>query len=395
MAGIGIEQFNDFMNTTGVAVLGSAKDVINETQKNTYIYGRMLRGGGMSKTLKGGKKIRDYLMMNEKSTRRHIGVAPELTWENPQTSVYHEIPWRYTIDHISWTDQEIEQNDNTEYMSDDGWFHMFKELKHLKWERLWSSWYNGCEDDTFATPSKANMEDEAGRVPYSIPCFVNEMSNGLYTAAVTGTWTTKAGLSPTSGDANGKWDNVRETYAKDPALLSVGVDWDGFKALSRAVHRTGFQPLPGKGGSFSEPETNPQFIATSIGGITNYEIALRRSNDRLVSAQDPHYAYPQFAGIDLIWVSNLDTAILHPSSDTGGLGTYDGANTTARGARYFGINPKYLFPVLHARYYAKVGKVRNHPNQEGANIQTIQQWHNLFPRSLRRQFCVYPSATLS
>jgi hypothetical protein len=389
MPGIGIEQFNDFMTNTGPAILTGPKDVLNEAVKNTYLYGRMLKGAGESRVLKGGKTIDDIVMFDEKSTRQHVQPNQEFIWQNPQVSVAHSIPWKYTLDHIAWTEQEIELNDNGDYLSDEGWFHKFKDIKNLKWERLWTSWFNGCEDDLFATPKKSTMEDTGGKVPYSIPCFVNEKTNGLYTEAVTGTWTTKGGLSPTTYP---KWDNIRETYADSPDSLAIGEDWDCFGALSRAFHKSRFAPLPSKEG-YSDPTSNAAYIATSLEGVTNYEVALRQANDHLMSAQDPHYPHPVFAGIDLVWVSNLDTAALHPGPATGGLNPYNTA--TAAGPRYWGINPKYLFPVLHQNYYMKVGKVREHPNQVGTYVQVVQQWHNLYPRSLRRQFIVYPSATLS
>lgn len=389
MPGIGIEQFNDYMTSTGVAQLTGVKDVLNEAQRNTYLYGRMLKGAGESRVIKGGKTIDDIVMFDEKSTRQHVQPNQEFNWQNPQVAVSHSIPWKFTLDHIAWTEQEIELNDNGDYLTDEGWFHKFKDVKNLKWERVWTSWFNGCEDDLWAIPKKSTMEDTGGKVPYSIPCFVNEYASGLYTASASGTWLTKGGLSPST---YAKWDNQRQSYADDPNALAAQEDWDCFQALSKAFHKSRFAPLPTKE-QYSEPTTNPAYIATCLEGITNYEVALRLANDNLVSHQDPHYGRPVFAGIDLVWVSTLDTASLYAGAATGGLNPYNTA--TAAGPRYYGINPKYLFPVLHTNYYMKVGKVREHPNQVGTYVQVIQQWHNLYPRSLQRQFIVYPSATLS
>lgn len=395
MPGIDISYFNDFMDNTGPALLTNAQDVLNEATRNTYIYGRMMKGAGIARTLKGGKTIRDVIMFDEKSTRQHVQRGQEFNWQNPQVTQYHEVPWKFTLDHLAWDAAEIDLNDNTEYMTDAGWFHMFKEVKRIKWERLWTSWYNGCEDDLWATPSLGQMESSGGKTPYCIPALVNEEANGLYNTAITGNWTTggtKQGMSVT---LNPKWDNVRQTMAQLPTTPALGADWDGFQALSKAVHQSGFAPLPGKGEQYSESVSHPQFIATQLDGVTNMEIALRRHNDRLLTPQDANYGNPRFAGIDVVWVATLDTALLYPDASAGGLGTYNGATTVKTGPRYYGINPLYLFPVLHAKYYAKVGNVREHPNQVDTFVQIVQQWHNLYARSLRRQFIVAPSATLS
>ena len=141
MAGTALANFNDFMKVTGPRYLSSAEEVINEAVKNTYILGRFLKGKGMDVSIQGGKTINDSVMFDEASTYDHYKPNATFSWSNPQTITDLEINWRFSVDHMSWTDQEIELN-VSEGLSRDAQKVAYKRLKRIKEMRLWTSFLN-------------------------------------------------------------------------------------------------------------------------------------------------------------------------------------------------------------------------------------------------------------
>ena len=212
-----LEIFDDLMNITDVAVTGRAKHLTNLATKSTYILPRFLRnpeGGGQTEIFQGGKKIRMYRMFDEKSTRKHYRPAEPQKWTRPQVTDFSEVEWRYTVDHMSWTDQEVEFN--TGGMNREGRKAGYKNFKDVLETRFWTSMMNGFEDDLFAQPDFAGMVSAGGLKPFSIPCFVNENADGLMPAAAGGAWTTVEGVDPT---VESKWVCNQRTYTENPGGL--------------------------------------------------------------------------------------------------------------------------------------------------------------------------------
>ena len=135
MAGTALANFNDFMAATGPRYLTSAEDVINEAVKNTYVLSRFLKGRGTDKVIQGGKTINDVVLMDESSTYDHYQPNDPFSWTNPQVVETLEIDWKFSVDHMSWTDQEIELNVG-EGLSRDAQKVVYKKLKRIKEMRL-------------------------------------------------------------------------------------------------------------------------------------------------------------------------------------------------------------------------------------------------------------------
>jgi uncharacterized membrane protein len=144
-------------------------------------------------------------------------------------------------------------------------------------------------------------------------------------------------------------------------------------------------------------------------GVQRYRNALRLSNDTLVSYQDAAYASPAYAGIDVTYCSDLDTAAIYPAhsgavtqdfSTTNGInatnaaftgfGTEIGGNTIYHGPRYYFVNGNYLTPIFHAKRYFKTHEVLRHPNQPFTYVQPVDCWSNLFCNSRQRHGVVAP-----
>lgn len=437
-----IQTFNDFMTTTGPSYLTSADAVINEAVKNTYAFSRLLKGKTSEVTIQGGTEIRDVIMFDDSRTYDHYQPNDTFTWRNPQVAEYVRAPWRFHIDYMTWTDAEVELNTGDSAASTKV---AYKRLKRLKEQRMWTSMLNGFEEDLWAAPTVSGMEDETGKLPYSLPYFITEIAQnytgslGLrgtkpYTAS-SNTSTTVMRLNPATET---RWTNIVELYdaAKtDPTAqgwgslvstpltsntvyaqngahtLSVGNLFTGMDVM---FMRLKYEAPSTRQQYFENDNLNRQMILASRDGVQQYRNALRLSNDTLVSYQDASYSSPQYAGIDVTYCSDLDTASIFPAHTTGvtqslagyngvtaasgdgafsAFGTEKGTNTIVKAPRYYFVNGNYLTPIFHAKRYFKTHDVLRHPNQPFTYVQPVDCWSNLFCNSRQRHGILAPVYT--
>ncbi len=435
------------MTSTGPSYLTSADQVINEAVKNTYAFSRLLKGKSAEQTIQGGTEIRDVIMFDDSRTYDHYQPNDTFVWRNPQVTDYVRAPWRFHIDHMSWTDAEVELNTGETSASTKV---AYKRLKRIKEQRMWTSMLNGFEEDLWAPPSIANMESDSGKLPYSLPFFLTEIAQNFggsiglrgtapYTAS-TNTSHTVMRISPFSEP---RWTNLVELYnTQADALTPLGTDWGKVKASSLTVEtvyaqktahtyqlgnlfhamdtmfmRLKYEAPATRQQYFENDNLNRQMILTSRLGVQNYRNALRLSNDTLVSYQDAAYNSPAYAGIDVTYCSDLDTAAIYPANTTtaaaqtltgyngvtgtngfgtagaGGFtafGTETGDFTVCRAPRYYFVNGNYLTPIFHSRRYFKQHEVLRHPNQPFTYVQPVDCWSNLFCNSRQRHGVVAP-----
>jgi hypothetical protein len=391
--GSALSTFNDFVDTTGPSFLTSARGIVNEAVKNTYLLSRFLRGRPDAHILKGGRVIRDTLLLDEDSTAENYLPNQTFTWRNPQVVENWEGNWRFTTDHMSWTDQEIILNIN-DGMSKQARHQAYKNMKWVKEQRLWTSILNFMEDKLTAVPDTAEMETETGTDQYSLFSFINEWDNGQYgedaggVPAGTTPWTTIQGLNPTtSGFA--KWAPAQVTYDQGD-LVTTGTQVE--EAFDEMFQDVKFVPPPTRQEYFENENMSGQFIITSKVGITWYQKRLRESQDQFVTTgrQDPAYINPQYAGIDVLRISNLDDKAIYPDSTVTNTPVTEGDAGAGVGPRYYWVNARYLCPVYHTeRYYTQHPTMR-HPNQPYTTIKTCDTWWNMVARSRQRHGVVYP-----
>ncbi|UCC88298.1 MAG: phage major capsid protein, partial [Anaerolineales bacterium] len=353
--GSALDTFNDFMDSTGPSWLTGPADIVNEAVKNNYLLRRFLRGKGPSETLQGGSTIKDSILFDEKSTFQYYQPNETFAWSNPQVLDQWEIDWRFSVDHMSWTDHEIElnvggQGRNARHQT-------YKTIKRSKEQRLWTSLFNGMEDSLFAKPVSADMEGTSGTKPYSLPAFINAVTDTDYLGGA---------LQNIDPGTEAKWRNkVAQTGAlgsvSDFAALADAL----FPAFDALYMDCQFMPPPSHQEYFENPSLNAMFIATSRRGQRAYVGALRASQDTFVtgSRQDPSYMKPQYAGLDMEYVAELDTAKLYGAAydDTGSLDESSGG--TDAGPRYYFINANYLKFVFHTTRYFYQHPTMKHPNQ--------------------------------
>ena len=391
MAGTALANFNDFMAATGPRYLSSAEDVINEAVKNTYVLSRFLRGRGTDKVIQGGKTINDVVLMDESSTYNHYQPNDTFSWTNPQVVDTLEIDWKFSVDHMSWTDQEIELNVG-EGLSRDAQKVVYKKLKRIKEMRLWTSMLNGMENDLWAAPNEAGMETNTGKIPYSIPSFIQEVDGALPNSFA---GTDLQGLGVVATGSN--YYNQVSTYdANDPDGIiggGTGSSDSLIAAFDEMFLKCQFIPPATKQEYFESDNLSRQMIFASRTGVNQYKRALRASNDSLISAQDPAYNNPQYSGIDVIYVGSLDAAAIYAAAASATPTYYaeDSASAQYTGARYYWINANYLTPIYHARRYFEKHAPMRHPNQPFTSVQPVDCWWNLFCNSRKRQGIVRPT----
>ena len=370
-----LSTFTDFIDTTGPSFLTSAEEVVNEACKNNYLLRRFLRGQGPSETVQGGSSIKDTIMFDEESTFQYYEPNQTFTWENPQVVENWEIQWRFCVDHMAYTDAEVELNVGTG-MSRAARHTAYKRLKRIKEQRLWTSILNGMEDALFAVPSNSTMEATTGTRPYSIPAFLNEETNGLYSG-----FTSVQGLAPATYS---KWVPQQKTYGSTDVDNADNI----ISKMDELFLDVQFTPPPSHQEYFDDPSLNAMFIACSKAGQRIYTQLLRSSQDTFVTAsrQDPAYQSPKYAGIDLVHAPKLDEY----AGYDGGDGTELGA--TKKGPRYYFINGNYMKFVFHTTRYMYQHPAMRHPNQPFTTIVPVDSWYNFVCRSRQRQGILSPTA---
>ena len=151
MAGTALENFTDFVKLTGPAYYTSAEEFLNEAVKTTYSLPRFLRGKGMDKVIQSGDKIQDDVMFDESRTFQNYKPNEEFTWTQPQVATEMSIPWRFSLDHMSWTDQEVTLNMDSGYSRSYATV-QYKRLRKKIEQRMWTSIVNGMEERICSTP---------------------------------------------------------------------------------------------------------------------------------------------------------------------------------------------------------------------------------------------------
>lgn len=378
MPGTALQNFNDFMSITGPSIYSGPGEFLNEAVKQTYSFSRFLKGANENKNFQGGDQIKDYIMFDESTTAQNYQPNAAFTWSQPQVVTEVAASWRFTTDHMSWTDQEIELNINggaNEKVQ-------YKQRKNIIRNRMWTSLANFLESKIWADPqsAQAQMETASGLNQYSIPAFITEDTTDYHPNG----WTTILTVDPAT---QSKWRNQVSTYDyDDPADTSGNGNGliDAFDSMYRKVK---FIP-PNFHKEAFEKEGSRYTIFCSGGGLDLMKRLLRDRNDTLVKKQDAAYPRPQFDGIDLEYVAYLDTATIdYPGSGT----STTELNATPDGYRYWFVDHEMLLPFFHTKRYFYGKEPYFLPQQPWTWVQPTDLWWNLWCRSRQRLGIIAPS----
>lgn len=417
-----IQQFNDFMQSAPPTYLTGPERLVNEAVKHNYMWGSLIKGH--AKSIQGGESIKDVIMLDDARTFQMYQPNDTFTYSNPQVQTTLSANWRFALDHMAWTDHEIELN-TADGLTRDALRGKWKDLKHTKEQRLATSFLNGIEETLFRAPSYDEMVPAGGMVPYSIPVFVHDYvkANGgsAPMAAEPFNWTGTEVVGIDTATES-RWRNAVGFYdpAADVNAAAVSADYGGgsgadpiqaavdvrglFPAFDDMWMRLGYRPPQMMSEYFENYTIRRQMIVTSRAGMNQYRQALRASNDNLVAPQDPSYSTPTYSGIPLRYSSELDTAACYPAP-TGGAPTQSisavlNATTatfatedeaTCAGPRYYFLNAEYLTPFIHRRRYFHRKKPVQHPQQPFTHIMVVDCWWNLLANSRQRHGIVAPA----
>ena len=437
MAGTALSKFADFVSATGPAYLTGPDVLVNEAVERNYLWGA-LASGPQGVNIQTGAEIKDSLMLDASNTFEFYKPNATFSYRNPNVLDTTSAPWRFAVDHMAFTDHEIELNAG-DGLSVDGIKNVYKRLKRVKEQRMTTSLVNGMEKSLFAdcVANKAEIADATGSQPFPLSAFVNEIIvntaetqlGEIRGGGLPQGWTDIQGINP---HAEPRWTNQVSFYAASagaPVTTGVGLAPVSTVSCNNVAAQTGTSTvavsdadnLPVGGflqafddmflkcqytapSQFSEYFSNAtmaqQMILCSRAGLNTYTDALRDANDRLVSPQDPAYAQPTYAGIPLRYISALDAAKLYPAdSDGSESNEYDASdselatNTNNKGARYYFVNSEYLNVVLHGNHFFKKSDVMRHPNQPYTSIVLCDTWWNLMARSRQRHGIIAPATT--
>jgi hypothetical protein len=403
-SGTPLSGFARFVDDTGPTYFSGPKERVNDAQKTNYrTLGYMLRGQSMNETLQFGATIKDKVLLSVTRVTHAYSPGAEESVANPQLATTWTVPWRFWLTPMTWLDQTVELNGGKGMVRETRFQQYYSEWMSIQQEG-YTDWCNFMEDSYWAVPDKSRMEAADGDLPYSIPCFVNEYTNGLPISANQpgGSWTTVQQIDPT---ASGKTNWVPQKFTYDNADHG-GTDTasvDGLlTALDKAYMKLDFQPPPVAREYFESPSAQPWgFIACSSVGMAEVKRSYRIQNDRWENTLDP-YGMPLYGGRPFVYVAVLDSAAIYPtgagvsgaanlSTETDGTST----GTTFAGPRFFVLQPKYLRSVFHSeRYLADLG-VMTDPKIPTQHVKYLDTWGNLVCRSRQRHAIITPGVDIS
>jgi hypothetical protein len=367
----------DFLAGTRDIKMTTPDTIVNEAMSQSYILTEMIRGRDMSQISKGGSALVDYIQVATNGSSSVYRPGESLTPVSADTMKKISLTWKHSQANYTFLEEEVLLNDNDPD-------HFFK-LETRYESGAVTDYVNFLENSIlWGVPSNADMEDDGGKQPYSLPVFVNEYTNTLPTG-----FSTIMTLSPATTTV---WQNQKQGYsaanAENPTHAS-GI----LNAMDNVLQQVEFEPVPfGNAKQFQETDNlRKLMIATSLDGINMYKRILRASNDRTVTPQDAAYSSPTFAGYRLKRVNALETAAIYTGVGLAASHTSGVANTGY--ARYYFLNTNYLYPIFNKdRFFEKREPINGGINKPTTWAQYYFTMLQIWCSSRRRQGIVYPSA---
>lgn len=385
-----LAEFTNFQDFTPPVYIKSPADMQNDAIVQAPLMGRLLLNRSMSEVLKAGRDIRETPLLTNTSTfQNYTPGQPVGGYQNPQDGDVSIAQWRFSRDHMSWTEAEMVLN-VPEGTTRRARASLYKDLAFRKEQRLWTSIFNGMEDRLLADPAgrEADIETDTGEFQHPLYSLINEETNRLPDG-----WATTVQNINRATTAN--WQNRRQLY---DANQPDDEDNDGDGLLDRFEDmrlQLDFRPpqMPGTQQFFQKSSMDPvkMFVAASGAGVKFYNRRLMERNDTLANREDPAYVNSKYAGVEIFHVAGLSTASLYQTA-TAARAAEEGANVTNSGPRYFFINGNFLRPVFHVQKFFDKQKSFDlaAAGQPDTRVQIVDIWWNLLLLSALRQGIVSP-----
>lgn len=377
---ITLQNFGDFVVSSREKIVHSPKTILNDASLNTYeVLNRMLLNKQAGELLQTGNSIIANMQLVDQSTAEMYGPNADLEPKHVSVLRSVKIPWRFIVDHFTYTQEEIHLSSGFNNEVDQKDF--FTDLLKAKRQGMVTSTFNKMESYAWRRPSVSEMEAASGLYAYSIPAFITTNTGGLvpYAGADGQSWTTLQGLNPAS---HPNYRNQQQTYnpafARDP---NVGI----IAAFDNMWHKVKFKSPRSKSEYFEQTKWSDFGILTNRDGRVLYIQITRGANDSLIRKTDTGSYTPdvEYGGIPVEYESTLDTAV----------GIYGANNNPIPAGEpvYYWMNYKFIKPVFHARVYMKEHDPMAHPRQPFTRVVWQNSYYNIICLSRRRQGIVFAS----
>ncbi len=392
-----LSEFTNFQDFTPPVYIKSPSDMQNDAIVQAPLMGRLLLNRSMSEVLQSGRDIRETPLLSVTSTFQNYTPGDSVGgYQNPQDGSVSIAQWRFSRDHMSWTEAELTLN-VPEGTTRRKRASLYKDLAFRKEQRLWTSVFNGMEDRLLADPAgrEADIETASGEFQHPLYALINEETNRLPDGWSGNAVQNISRTVPAVANSQQGWQNRRQLY--DHAQPD-DEDNDGDGLLDRFEDmrlQLDFRPpsMAGTQQYFQKSSMDPvkMFVAASGPGIKFYNRRLMERNDTLASREDPAYVNSKYAGVELFHVAGLGSAVLYQTS-TAARAAEEGSSVTNTGPRYFFINGNFLRPVFHVSKFFDKQKSFSlaAAGQPDTQVQIIDIWWNLLLLSSLRQGIVSP-----
>jgi hypothetical protein len=376
------------MASTQSPFLTGATQFVNDVAQQSYFGSMFMAGKGLEKVIQSGPKIKDRIFLEGVNTYEAYRPGSKMTFTNPQTHDTWETEWAHYRDHMSWTEEEILKN-APDGMSKARTMTALKDVKAQKLQRLHTSIMTGIDNVLWAQPNADTMESATSndnRAVMSIPALINEETNGLWTIAETGTWTTKQGIAPASKTAwkPGQFTYDFDNYTDDDNGLIAG--------LNKSFRRTEYVPPSRFQQSFDAKTPKSRYVAvTGNDGYDLLEAALRNKGETYftVAANDTDYGAIKVAGVEVMRYAPLDDKLIYKS---GSNTLVTAANASKNGPRFYGFDLDHICLYFHRSKFLEFRTPKEPSDQPETWVQPVVCWKNLVVSSLRRHFILGPVA---
>lgn len=345
--GTALTQFTDFVTATKPHKITPTTDILNDTAKNYYMLGDMLKGRGNEEIVQNGSEIIDMVRLKKHNAAGFYQPNQTLNPKGMDVLTKLKAPWRFHQGNYAWTDEQVDLNGAG---SVDNWVRLLTAWRQAADQDIWDS----LETAIWDTPNTDEMEADTGTKPYSILTFIT--SDGLAPAG----FTTIMGVNP-STQAN--WRNQVEDYS------AAALDTTLYPAFDAMWHKLNWDGPSSREEWFQNTRWRKMKILSDLQGVLQYLNLNRDSNDRLTPMNDPgtYAANPTYNSIPLKRVSALDD------------------KSWAR-PNYIWLDAEYLFPIFHRdRYMDELDPIRGGAGQPFSWVVYKRSYLNLFCRSRKRQ----------
>lgn len=364
-----LSSFTDFIVATDEKQITPSTDILNEAVKNTYMLKEALKGRGNDRVLQNGKKLFDIIQLEDNGSFMFYEPNQEFNPTVVDTLTKISINWRFGVAHYGYNEEtmDLQEGDEVQY----------KKLKKSYEQAAHTSMFNGKEDAIWALPSASGMEADAGKIPYSIPAFIDEIGTDHHWPGFTTLMTVDPALEDRWRNQIATYDSANRLDAEDGILPAMDDIWLSVKFVAPETNSEYFE----------NQEMSKQKILTNKDGVNNYKKILRALNDRTINPTDAAYTNITYSGVPVKYISSLDTALLdQEAAVTGTPGAW-----AAGSPRYYFLNLSYMFPIWHKdKYMTMKGPVNGGIKQPFSYVVFFKTYYNWFCRSRQRQGIVTP-----